>query len=456
MNGHMRLQVVCGWQRRLLGYHLLGPRDHFTIGPSKRADFACAGFGGAPQRLVLCRPSRGGFTLRLAPGMAGFIEKNGFGRTDVAQVLAEPAASRWSRGPLRELELSPGDNAIIEVPASRLRFQITFVEPPEELSRPSPVDRNPFFVRTLAATATVLGALVAALIVFGPQQPANVGISEERFARIVEPELLNPHVQRAREEAKQQGQKRRDKQAAQSKRAKDKEGRLGRQEARGETTLPKGEKDVLREKVANTGVLSVLGRAKAGGTGLGKLLDEEDTGELEQAVTGLAGAQVAVGKGVGGLGAAGTGLGGGGTGFGNVQGSGELAVGAGRGRGRRGSGLGAGKEKDVAVGLSTGNPDADGGLSKEQVNRVVMSHKAALKYCYEKELQRKPNLEGKVELYWVIGSDGDVERVKVTTSTMADAEVESCMQRQVKNWRFPKATAPTIVSRYPFFFKGGA
>lgn len=389
--------------------------------------------------------------------MQGHVQNASRGTRDVAEILAEPSTRRFGNSAVRDVELLPGDSALIEIPRSGLRLQLSFADPPEPVGRPSSREGNPFFYKALGTTSVSLGAIVALLLILGPSAKVDEQISQERFAKIIEPELLNPKVQQARDKAKEQGQKRRRaKEAAASKRARDKEGRLGRQDAQGETSLPKGEKDVLREKVANTGVLSLLGKAKAGGSGLGRLLDEAQDDDLDQAVTGLVGAPVAAGKGAGGLGSAGTGLGGGGTGFGNIQGSGDLAVGAGRGRGRKGPGLGSGKEKAVSIGLSTGNPDADGGLTKEQINRVVMAHKAALKYCYEKELQRKPSLEGKVELFWVIGASGDVERVKVATSTMSDAEVESCMQRQVKNWRFPKSTAPTIVQRYPFLFKGGA
>lgn len=450
-----QLQVVCSWQRRLLGYYLLDAKGSFSAGPSKRAQLKCPAFPGARKRLVIVRPGRTGYTLRLAPGMTGYVETPGAARQDIAQILAQPAKGK---SPLRSVPFDVGAAAVIQVDgAAGLKLQFSFVEPPPTLGRRSSDDRLPFYRRVLLATSASLGVLVALLMLLGPRTDQNENITQERFAKFVEPELQKPETKQAREDVKKHGEKKkRDKEAAESKRAKDKEGKLGRQDAKGETVMPKGNKDVLREKVSQVGVLSLLGKAKAGGSGLGKLLAEANPTDMEQAVTGLTNGQVAVGKGSGGLGAAGTGLGGGGTGFGHIQGSGNLDVGAGRGHGRKGPGLGTGKEKSVSVGLSTGDPDADGGLTKEQINRVVSSHKAALKYCYEKELQRKPNLEGKVELYWVIRPTGDVDRVKIASSSMGDAEVEACMQRQVKNWQFPKATAPTIVQRYPFLFKGGA
>jgi hypothetical protein len=152
---------------------------------------------------------------------------------------------------------------------------------------------------------------------------------------------------------------------------------------------------------------------------------------------------------------AGTGLGGGGTGFGRIQGSGNLDVGAGRGRGRKGPGLGRGREKEVQVGLETGTAEAAGGLTRDQINRVVKAHAAAIRYCYEKELQRQPSLSGKIALYWVIRPNGSVDRSRVATTTMGSRAVEGCMERQVRNWQFPRSDTETIVQSYPFFFKGG-
>ena len=451
-----QLQVVCSWQRHLLGYHLLASEQKFSVGPGKRCQLKCPRFEGAPKNFVILRPTRTGYRLRLAPGMGGYVDSTTRGRQDVADILASPGKGKTR---IRDVEFNVGDAALIHIQsAAGLRLALSFVEAPAILGKRTSDDRRPFFQKILAATSASLAILVALLMFVGPRTERDQQeITQERFAKLVEPELAKPETKQAREQEKKHGaKKKQDKEAAESKRAKDKEGKLGRQDAHAETVLPKGQKDILREKVSKVGVLSLLGKAKAGGSGLGKLLAEADPNDMEQAVTGLTSAQLAVGKGAGGLGASGTGLGGGGTGFGRIAGSGALDVGAGRGHGRKGPGLGAGKEKAVSVGLTTGDPDADGGLTKEQISRVVSAHKAALKYCYEKELQRKPSLQGKIDLFWVIRTSGEVERVKIAGSTMGDAEVESCMQRQVKNWQFPKATAPTIVQRFPFLFRGGA
>jgi hypothetical protein len=239
------------------------------------------------------------------------------------------------------------------------------------------------------------------------------------------------------------------------KRAKEKAGKLGRADAtQKDTIIPKGKEDILREKVQKIGILSIIGKDKAPGSGLSKLFAQNN--DVEQAVAGMAGAKLAVGRGAGGLSTSGSGPGGGGTGYGHIYGAGNLDTG---GRGHKGAGRGPKLaergEHEVSVGLGNGGSDTDGSLSKEQIMKVVMAHKAGIQYCYEKELQHKTTLGGGVDIFWVILPDGSVQKASVKHSTMADAAVEGCLLRQVKQWQFPKAPGQTIVQRFPFVFKGG-
>lgn len=455
-----RLQVVLLWNEQVIGYQLLAPRGVVTLGEAKGVSFAVPRLVGYPKRLRFLAPVKDGFRLRVGPGMRGELTLRGQVQ-DVGQILAQPAPKRLfgSAGMFREVDLYPGDEATLGLEiAPALRFRITFTDPPVVLARPPGLRGEPLLLRT--GLGTLLGTLIAAvaIVLVGRSEPDTMEISKERFAKIVAPVLTSPRMEEARERSKaaEEARKKKAREAAEAKRAKDEQGRLGRQDAPNrDSILPKGRQDVLRERVAKTGLLAALGREKAPGSGLGKLLDPTST-DMDQAMTGLVGAQLVAGKGSGGLGNVGAGLGGGGKGFGRIQGSGDLDVGLGRGRGRKGPGLGTGKEKEVQVGLETGTPDASGGLTKDQINRVVRAHAAAVRYCYEKELQRAPTLNGRVDLFWVIRANGSVDRTKIAASTLGSKDVESCIERQIKNWQFPKSDAETIVQSYPFLFKGGA
>ncbi|MBM66757.1 MAG: hypothetical protein CMH55_11050 [Myxococcales bacterium] len=112
------------------------------------------------------------------------------------------------------------------------------------------------------------------------------------------------------------------------------------------------------------------------------------------------------------------------------------------------------KKKKVDIAVSSGPADVRGALDPEVVRRVVRRHRAQIKYCYELELLRTPGLEGKVQVQWVIGPDGRVNRTKITSTTMKSANVEACIQRKIRTWVFdqPKGGGIVVVN-WPFFFK---
>jgi hypothetical protein len=469
-SGGNKLQVVYHWRRHPLGYRLLSAHQSVTFGTGRRAELIAPegqldamGRAAWPRRMQLLRPARGGFRLRLWPSMSGRVISGGQ-TVDVGGLFATPAPPRFLRKPVvyRDIVLVNGDRADIVVDAvNQLLINISFVEPPEILPRPRRVD--PLLLTTSFWSITATLSSLLAILWFGSRIAGpTMAISPERFAKVVAP-MMEPEpspakleAERLKREMAEQQRLKKEREAAESRKAKEKEGRLGREDAdRKETVMPKGREDILRAKVVKTGILAVLGRDRAPGSGLGKLLNRTDSPEMEQALTGLSGAKLAVGRGSQGLGVAGTGLGGGGDSFGRIQGSGSLDVGAGRGRGRKGPNLGTGREKEVSVGLETGTPDAEGGLTREQVMRVVRAHAAAVKYCYEKELQRAPHLSGRIDISWIIHPNGTVDRVRVVKSAMGNAAVEGCIERQVRQWQFPKSDADTIVQSFPFLFKGG-
>jgi hypothetical protein len=238
-----------------------------------------------------------------------------------------------------------------------------------------------------------------------------------------------------------------------SKRAAGKEGKIGNKDAPDvQTKIPKGPRDQIAAKVGNMGLLGTLKQGKQSGA-LKALLSDNADGDVTTAMAGLKGAELVIGRGTGGTSTRGEGTGGGGTGKGQLLGVGNLAIGGG-GHGAHPNGNGPGHVvKELKVAVSTGTPQQDGGLSREQVAKVVMSHKAAIQFCYEKELQRFPHLQGTVRIAWKISVDGRVETVRVDNSSLGNPSAESCMSRQVKAWQFPKSDGTTNVV-YPFIFRG--
>ncbi len=172
---------------------------------------------------------------------------------------------------------------------------------------------------------------------------------------------------------------------------------------------------------------------------------------VNNALGGLRGASMGDAGGAGGLGSRGTGAGGGGTGLG----IGGLGSGTGRGSGGNGNidlgGRGKGTTKIVP-----GKITYEGGLSREEIQRVISRVMNQIKYCYEKELNKDSALEGKLVMFWVISGTGDVQTTQTAQNTFAGGSgppIEQCVSRIIQRLKFPNPKGGGIVNvTYPFVF----
>jgi hypothetical protein len=250
----------------------------------------------------------------------------------------------------------------------------------------------------------------------------------------------------------------------------DKEGKLGLKGTEKDTQLP-GD---IRPAQKLGGITDVLNDET--GEEIKHTLKTIDS--VAGALSGLNSANIVLGSGPG-TSLKGSGAGGGGKDQGVAFGSGTLNTGwgpgngggygagmggpggrgsGGAGAGGSGGGAGAGNGKNPGertIGVTAGAAKAAGGLSPEQVRRVVMSHTGALRACYESEAQRNPNLSGGVTVAWQIEPAGNVSSANVASTTLNNARVEGCVVRQVRTWKFPASDAPTRVDAYPFKFAVG-
>jgi hypothetical protein len=140
---------------------------------------------------------------------------------------------------------------------------------------------------------------------------------------------------------------------------------------------------------------------------------------------------------------------------------GSMRAGALFGSGTLDTGWGAGGERGYGTGRSAGASDADAGaagsaqqLTPEQIRRVVLAHRGALRACYEMQAQKDPTLAGGVTATWTIDPTGVVTSAAISGSTLGNAAVEGCVLRQVRSWRFPESAKPSNVN-YPFKFGAG-
>ncbi len=233
------------------------------------------------------------------------------------------------------------------------------------------------------------------------------------------------------------------------------EGRVGHEDSNQEDTEVAGEvTDRIATKVRAMGLLGAL---DGGGEG-NAIAAALDVPSISDILGGTGGAVTVAGRGSRGAGLLGVGMGGGGDGPGSLFGAGNVGTGIGNGmgggvgRGMGGIGARGRKAREVTISVMRGAPRVNGYLSAEQINRVVRANQAAVRYCYEVEVQRQPNLRGRIEINWRINLQGAVTSARVARSSMSNARVEGCIVRQVRNWRFPRPDGGEVTVTYPFIF----
>lgn len=195
----------------------------------------------------------------------------------------------------------------------------------------------------------------------------------------------------------------------------------------------------VRESVENAGVLGRMTELDAmfGRSGL--------SADLQQGVGGLIGSNGSP-FGSGGLAGRGDGLGGGGS----VEGIG--------GFGPRGPGGPGGGGGDLGVkhdgGLPTGgDPVILGALDRALIDGVIKQHMSQIRYCYQRELSKHPDLAGKVVMRFVIARDGTVASAAAKSDGLGHPAVAACLSGQFLRMRFPEPQGGGIVVvSYPFLF----
>jgi TonB family protein len=309
--------------------------------------------------------------------------------------------------------------------------------------------------------------LLFLLMIFSvPPDPKSLSLdlfnSDNRFVKF----LIKPPEEKEEDIPEWLKSKKNEEQGGKGKRHKGEEGKMGKKTSKNKEGLYglKGPKDnpdphlakkLAEEQAKNAGILGVLKMNE--GSHIASIFGRDSAlgNDAEDVLGGLIGNQIGEAYGVGGLGLVGTGSGGGGTGEGTI-GLGNLGTigkggggGNGSGYGRGAGGLGGRRAK--APDVIPGTAAVRGSLDKEIIRRIIRRHINEVKYCYEQELTKKPDLGGRIMVQFTIAASGQVIASVLQNSTMGNARVENCTVQAVRRWEFPKPLGGGIVIvSYPF------
>ena len=110
------------------------------------------------------------------------------------------------------------------------------------------------------------------------------------------------------------------------------------------------------------------------------------------------------------------------------------------------------EEREPEAHFETGSGSIRGQLSRDAIQRVVRQHRREVLHCYEQELERDPELAGRVVVGFTIYPTGSVASVEIRTSNLGNDDVQECLVRRIGRWQFPEPEGGVVTVSYPFVF----
>jgi hypothetical protein len=95
------------------------------------------------------------------------------------------------------------------------------------------------------------------------------------------------------------------------------------------------------------------------------------------------------------------------------------------------------------------------GIDLALVAQEVERHRAELHACYQRRLEVDPNLAGEVIIHAGIDRDGAVTEQCITTTTIEDRELLTCVSDLLAASSFPGAEGEAVDVSFPFVFDPG-
>lgn len=438
------LQVALLWGDSLINVQHFGEGVPVTVGEGPGNRFTVFNAG---ETFNLAQ-GKGSSAVVNVPADAGLVVTTRSDSHKSKEQLKSEGKLKAAEGGVRADAVELGLHDRAQVSFDNVAFIIRYVRPSAAVTVNTLEEHDFTFFKIVSICLMAFFALVAAMVL------TPMGYGGEGDDIFANPSKYVKMV--VKPEKKQEIKKFKDLSGvAEGAKAKEKEGKFGKQEAKkdqadpskkGAPTVDANKREEDRKKVSSLMAGMFGGGASSNVFGPGGL----GTG-INNALGGLqGGAGVGDAQGVGGLGSRGSGAGGGGTGLGL---GGLGTKGGGRGRGGYGAIDLGGKGKD-STRVIPGKTTVVGGLDKDVIMKVIKRHQNEIKFCYEQELQKNPALAGKVAVAWTIDPTGGVSEANVSESSVGNANVESCIVQRIRRWKFPEPAGGGVVNvTFPWIFK---
>jgi len=377
------------------------------------------------------------YEAQLLPSFEGYAELDGQ-RIE----LADLARAGLARASDDELVVPMVEGLRLLVRIDGVAFYAHLVPEGQPLPRRGAAVDYPLIA--VGSTVGFVGLLIGLVALFAPRPPQHelVQVPERILQLVVEAPEPDPSGPPPREEvdpgegAKPAGD----------------EGTRGEKSAKHK--VAKGSPREVAERTRDRQVAEaagVLGALAELGASDGMFASAALDGQVADLVGGLRGPD-GTRVGTNGLGRRGSDLGGGGE-IGSV---GDGMGTRGLGTGRTGYGSDGGRPNAKGQGVLTGvggEPIVLGSLERSAIDEVIKRHLQQIRYCYQRELQRAPELAGKVVVKFTIAADGSVAAASPRSSSLGNASVEQCLTGRFLRMQFPEPMGGgVVIVSYPFVF----
>lgn len=471
--GQQGVEVVVMWgDKSVLHVEHMSPARSFYVGDVSDAkgrlaqgiDYLVSSEVLGTDRMPVAVEAGGGVAVVVPQGATGDVSvgDQNMSLADLAQQGKLQACAEMSGA--MQYPLPTGATARVEYKG--FTFVVKQVAAGKKIATTMSVEWRPLMY---IGGSLLVHSLFLIIFYFMPPRPASLSLDLlNSDSRLVQYLMQPPETQEEETPEWLQEQEQDDTEGGKGKRHKGEEGQMGKKEAKKTNNRyaiegPQDNEDLhmareeAREQARTAGILGVLqqttGAWNSPTSPFGR--DSALGADPMSALGALMGDQIGENFGFGGLGLRGTGRGGGGTGEGTI-GLGNLGTIGHGGGGGDGSGYGrgaggfSGRSARVPR-IRSGAADVRGSLSKEVIRRVIRRHINEVRFCYEQELNQRPDLEGRVTVSFIISPTGAVQSSAVAATTMNNQRVETCVAGAVRRWAFPAPEGGGIVVvNYPF------
>ncbi|QDG49523.1 AgmX/PglI C-terminal domain-containing protein [Persicimonas caeni] len=449
------LRVVIVWRSTILEERTFSQMSSpvVRVGQGDKNDFSVLA-PGLPDVFEMFERAPDGYTVRFSDRIAGVMQVDDHD-WDIDELVAQDRA--WPTGKARtdkgaaqiyEMKLATGDWGRLRLGDVHLFFQV--IEGREAVAGRGWASVEMPLVAMVAFAALLHGAvLLTAFLTYEPSAELDGLKAIGGFAEVHVHDVPDPLDEDKLEPPSEE---------TSGKKAGGEEGTFGEPDKVVDSKVPKDDGEMVDEvDPSEVGVNKLLSEARLGQGAIAKLMDTSD-GISSKADVAFGGGddELRVGRGTSGLSIRGVKSGGGGEGQGRIHGLGHIDTGGGPGSGGPSTGahLDRKEAREVKAHLEKRTPQVGDFCDRGDIRKVVGAKASAIKYCFERQLQRQPDLHGKIIAQWKIGLDGKVMSASIASSTMNSRPVESCIEREISRLRFERPDGGICVINYPFVFTG--